>query len=161
MVFQPSHLSVCDGIQQVWRNIFKIFVLYLCINSLGIGKVDININYLNYVMSLVYFFRFAYVRYASGLVKEGVNLLHQLAVIFFVIFCIKRNVTLYYAYLYKSIYKGAPKMLFCMKQNVTAALKEDYIGKSVKPKILLIGTCIIIIIALTHFFVSALKARYT
>ena len=93
--------------------------------------------------------------------KEGVKLLHQLAIIFFVMFCIKRNVTLYYAYLYKSIYKGAPKMLFCMKQNVTAALKDDYIGKSVKPKILLIGTCIIIIIALTHFFVSALKARYT
>ena len=159
MVFQPSHLSVCDGIQQVWRNIFKTFVLYLCINSLGIGKVDININYLNYVMSLVYFFRFAYVRYASGLVKEGVNLLHQLAVIFFVIFCIKRNVTLYYAYLYKSIYKGAPKMLFCMKQNITAAFKDDIIGKSVKPKVLLIVTSTLITIALTYFYFSAIKSR--
>ena len=110
-------------------------------------------------MSLVYFFRFAYVRYASGLVKEGVNLLHQLAVIFFVIFCIKRNVTLYYAYLYKSIYKGAPKMLFCMKQNITAAFKDDIIGKSVKPKVLLIVTSILITMALTYFYFSAIKSR--
>ena len=106
------------------------------------------------------FFRFAYVRYASGLVKEGVKLLHQLAIIFFVIFCIKRNVTLYYAYLYKSIYKGAPKMLFCMKQNITAAFKHDNIGKSVKPKILLIVTSILIIFALTYFHISAVKSRY-
>ena len=117
-------------------------------------------NYLNYVMYLVSFFRFAYVRYASGLVKEGVKLLHQLAIIFFVIFCIKRNVTLYYAYLYKSIYKGAPKMLFCMKQNITAAFKHDNIGKSVKPKILLIVTSILIIFALTYFYISAVKSRY-
>ena len=115
-------------------------------------------TYSKYLLCI--FIRFAYVRYASGLVKEGVKLLHQLAIIFFVIFCIKRNVTLYYAYLYKSIYKGAPKMLFCMKQNITAAFKHDNIGKSVKPKILLIVTSILIIFALTYFYISAVKSRY-
>ena len=102
-------------------------------------------------------FRFVYVRYASGLVKEGVKLLHQLAVVFIAVFCIKRNIII----LWPDVRNvKALKQMFCKKQNVSAELEANLVNLSIKPKLILFVTALLYFSALTYFYISASKWRY-
>ena len=102
--------------------------------------------------------RFVYVRYASGLVKEGVKLLHQLVIIFIAVFCIKRNIII--------LLPDPPrngkdlKLMFCMKQNVSAELEANLVNLSIRPKLILFVTALLYFSALTYFYISASKLRY-
>ena len=99
-----------------------------------------------------------YVRYATGLVKEGVKLLHQLVIIFIAVFCIKRNIII--------LLPDPPrngkdlKLMFCMKQNVSAELEANLVNLSIRPKLILFMTALLYFSALTYFYISASKLRY-
>ena len=83
--------------------------------------------------------RFAYVRFASGLIKDCAKLLHILALVFFATCYTNWDLFFFYYFFYKDNYKDL-KMVFCTKQNITAKLDADFIGSSVKPKMMLIFT---------------------
>ena len=99
-----------------------------------------------------------YVRYASGLVKEGVKLLHLLAITFIAVFCVKRNIIIL---LPDPPRNGkALKLMFCEKQNVSAELEANLVNLSIKPKLILFVTALLYFSALTYFYISACKWRY-
>ena len=96
-----------------------------------------------------------YVRYASGLVREGVKLLHQLVIIFIAVFYIRRNIII--------LLPDPPlklKLMFCMKQNVSAELEANLVNLSIRPKLFLFVTALLYFSALTYFYISASKLRY-
>ena len=93
-----------------------------------------------------------YVRYASGLVKEGVKLLHQVAIIFISVFWIKRNIVI----LWPNVRNGKfLKLMFCNKQNVSAELEANLVNLSLKPKLIIGVTALLYFLALTYFYISA------
>ena len=93
-----------------------------------------------------------YVRYASGLVKEGVKLLHQVAIIFILVFWIKRNIVI----LWPNVRNGKfLKLMFCNKQNVSAELEAHLVNLSLKPKLIIGVTALLYFLALTYFYISA------
>ena len=93
-----------------------------------------------------------YVRYATGLVKEGVKLLHQVAIIFISVFWIKRNIVI----LWPNVRNGKfLRLMFCNKQNVSAELEANLVNLSLKPKLIIIVTALLYFLALTYFYISA------
>ena len=89
-----------------------------------------------------------YVRYASGLVKEGVKLLHQVAIIFISVFWIKRNIVI----LWPNVRNGKfLKLMFCNKQNVSAELEANLVNLSLKPKLIIIVTALFILFSFNLF----------
>ena len=91
------------------------------------------------------------------MVKEGVKLLHQLAVVFIAVFCIKRNIII----LWPDVRNvKALKQMFCKKQNVSAELEANLVNLSIKPKLTLFVTAFLYFSALTYFYISASKWRY-
>ena len=50
-------------------------------------------------------------------------------------------------------------MKFCMKENVTISLETNFIESSLKPKIIISVSMLLMLIALTFFYFSANKSR--
>ena len=61
----------------------------------------------------------------------------------------------YYAVYFQKI----PLMKFCMKENVTISLETNFIESSLKPKIIISVSMLLMLIALTFFYFSANKSR--
>ena len=55
--------------------------------------------------------------------------------------------------------KKIPLMKFCMKENVTISLETNFIESSLKPKIIISVSMLLMLIALTFFYFSANKSR--
>ena len=104
-------------------------------------------------------FRFFYVRYASGLIKEGLTLLHKLTLILVTTFIIWHFFMWQgRAWFYGSAFRESIKGKICMKANLTAVHDGDYhyhyhhyhnhyhLGETIiwKPKLIMISCNIIL-----------------
>ena len=111
------------------------------------------------------FFRFIYIRYASGLIKEGAKLLHRLICLFIGFFSLQLvliwiSKPLFHDDWYLQTLKGR----FCMKINLThstnSSLKDDQMELSLKPKLIIFSLCAVFW-GLGQFYVSsAVKIRF-
>ena len=102
-----------------------------------------------------FLFRFIYVRHASRLLVDGVQMLHFVVTFFISLWISKR----FFGLIWFGWIHEAPKMMFCTKNNISRLLAEDFAGYSVKPKIMSIMTFILVTIALNFFYFSAFKKR--
>ena len=113
----------------------------------------------NFCLSSFFFvfflFRFIYVRHASRLLVDGVQMLHFVVTFFISLWISKR----FFGLIWFGWIHEAPKMMFCTKNNISQLLAEDFAGYSVKPKIMSIMTFILVTIALNFFYFSAFKKR--
>ena len=50
--------------------------------------------------------------------------------------------------------------LICTRENVTVELEADYAGYSVRPKMMVLISAVLFIMALNFFYFSALRTRY-
>ena len=129
----------------------------------GLYQVNIsqNTKLTFYPVNALYIYinaRFAYVRFASGLIKDCAKLLHILALVFFATCYTNWDLFFVYYFFYKDNYKDL-KMVFCTKQNITVKLDADFIGSSVKPKMMLIFTTLLFLLCSTFLCFSALHSR--
>ena len=123
---------------------YKLFyILSLCVDIADISKLSLC--------------RFLYVRYASGLVKDGISLLHQLAYLYFAVYCTNWSLLFFFHFL--SNYENFLKIKFCAQHNVTVLIEEDFTANSLKPKMILIATGLLFLTCLTFSYASALKSR--
>ena len=113
-------------------------------------------SYIKFPVILLFFlFRFIYVRHASRLLVDGVQMLHFVVTFFISLWISKR----FFGLIWFGWIHEAPKMMFCTKNNISQLLADDFVGYSVRPKIMSIMTSILVTIALTFFYFSAFKKR--
>ena len=141
VVWHQTSLTRCYGLYQVNISQNTKLTFY------PVNALYININA-----------RFAYVRFASGLIKDRAKLLHILALVFFAALYSISDLFFFYYFFYRSNYKDL-KMVFCTKQNITLKLDTDFIGSSVKPKMMLIFTTLLFLLSSTFFWLSAIHSR--
>ena len=104
-------------------------------------------------------FRFMYVRYASGLVREGERLLHQVILVYLSCQIIIWYARFFYDFLYLSNYMDSIKFKFCEMQNIVANSEEDFKAFSLKPKLILIVLSLIYFSCFTYAYFGALNSR--
>ena len=154
-----STFSARDGCGHVIGPFFRLFwssagdlcAIMSSVNFIALGR------YCRYVISKMSLCRFLYVRYASGLVKDGISLLHQLADLYFAVYCTNWSLLFFFHFL--SNYENFLKIKFCAQHNVTVLIEEDFTANSLKPKMILIATGLLFLTCLTFSYASALKSR--
>ena len=104
--------------------------------------------------------RFIYVRYASGLVKEGGRLLHQVILLYLTCQIMIWYTRFFYDFLYLSNYMDSIKFKFCEMQNISAKSEEDFKAFSLKPKLILIVLSLIYFSCFTYAYFGALNSRW-
>ena len=104
-------------------------------------------------------FRFMYVRYASGLVREGERLLHQVILVYLSCQIIIWYARFFYDFLYLSNYMDSIKFKFCEMQNIVPNSEEDFKAFSLKPKLILIVLSLIYFSCFTYAYFGAFNSR--
>ena len=123
-----------------------------------------------------YIIRFIYVRYASGLVKEGIKLLHWLTILLITIFCARykvinsflksqlflisnlRSVQFFLMPLIQKSYNTTLTGKFCMKLNVSSDT-DDIMSHTIQWKMISAISKLLYIIALSYFFLGSLHSK--
>ena len=108
----------------------------------------------------MFLFRFIYIRYAPGLIKEGLQLLHWLTFIFISAFCF--HIHLIYPVRYISNgnnYQDSLKGKFCTMTNITNITSINHSELDLKPKLLNFALAFIFFGLMNFYFFSALNQR--
>ena len=102
------------------------------------------------------FLRFIYVRYAPGLIKDSARLLHLLVTIFTVIYGGRRVAM---AVIRITDYTHIPVGKFCTRQDISTDLETNFVDYSLKYKIGISFSSSLFVLALSFFYISAMKSR--
>ena len=119
--------------------------------------------------------------HGSSLVKEGTKLLHLLSSVFVIVYIVNRNFhhvravwrgtrsvfrkTIVshdchcYCFSFLTSYLKISSGLICTREQVLVELEADYAGYSVKPKMMVITSSLLFLMAITFLYSSALRTR--
>ena len=172
---QTENCFMFIGTRWMWSNIRHVFqsVIIFCrfhsrdathdISIFTIFGADTSLRLLQilWIWELYYWLsRFIYVRYASGLVKEGGRLLHQVILLYLTCQIMIWYTRFFYDFLYLSNYMDSIKFKFCEMQNISAKSEEDFKAFSLKPKLILIVLSLIYFSCFTYAYFGALNSRW-
>ena len=110
--------------------------------------------------SIVWIFRFVYMRYANGLLKEGRKLLHWLTHLFVGAFILNLLLIWPVKYIWRGQnYQDSVKGKLCMKANFTSKFGTD-VELSLKPILILVAHASVFWGLMHFYFFSSLKIKY-
>ena len=120
--------------------------------------------YLQHIKKYSVYFRFLYVRNASGLIKDNAKLLHLIIMIFIATYHCNRVGLWVVLQRWKGLnYEVMPLGKFCMNTNLTLTwhgeMDEDYFQRAQSFRTQVVVSMVLFSIALTYVCIGALVAR--